>query len=89
MSPLDWPAEGAGGDGVRNDGEVKECQHQSASAGKRFEKFIQPSKVKYTYKSYMLFAIQTDIRSLNVFLGHFNPTPVGGGVFRPPTEKWQ
>ena len=19
----------------------------------------------------------------------FNPTPVGGGVFRPPTEKWQ
>ena len=51
MSPFDWPAEGAGGDGVRNDGEVKECQHQSASAGKRFEKFIQPSKVKYTYKS--------------------------------------
>ena len=37
----------------------------------------------------MLFAIQTDIRALNVFLGHFNPTPVGGGVFRPPTEKWQ
>ena len=35
----------------------------------------------------MLFAIQTDIRALNVFLGHFNPTPVGGGVFRPPYRK--
>ena len=35
----------------------------------------------------MLFAIQTDIRALNVFLGHFNPTPVGGGVFRPLYRK--